>query len=113
MDAIEGLGDVTVMGLYTVYSDAPVRPRKRVTIGFGVKTPTGVSNETTSTGTKVYSRCWTGRHWHPLFGIFKYILIITGGDAYSRYNVLPKQYCSNNFVVKCTNTQHNCLVYID
>lgn len=68
MDTIEGLGDVTVMGLYTAYSDAPVRPRQRVTIGLGVKTPTGVSNETTSTGTLVHAMMQAGSgSWDPLF----------------------------------------------
>lgn len=79
MEEISGLGDVTVLGLYTAYTDAPVRPNSRLTLGFGVKTPTGKNDETTPSGSMVHAMMQPGtgswdailtlnylRAWYPL-----------------------------------------------
>src|SRR3989304_2969845 len=59
MDTVDGIGDITLIGLYTAYTDAPVRPTKRLTLGAGLKTPTGKNNERTSTGSLVnYMRAY-------------------------------------------------------
>lgn len=68
MDTVEGLGDITLMGLYTVYTDAPIRPTQRLTMGLGIKTPTGDNEERTASGTLVHAMMQPGTgSWDPLF----------------------------------------------
>ena len=79
MDTISGLGDVSALALYTAYTDAPVRPKERLTLGFGVKMPTGSNDARKSNGDLVHammqlgSESWDGlftlnymRAWYPL-----------------------------------------------
>lgn len=68
MATVEGLGDISVMGLYTLYADAPIRPAHRLTAGIGVKTPTGSTSEKTSSGNLVHAMMQPGSgSWDPLF----------------------------------------------
>ncbi|MBI5286139.1 MAG: transporter [Deltaproteobacteria bacterium] len=68
MDTVEGLGDITLMGLYTAYTDAPIRPNHRLTLGLGIKTPTGENDERTASGTLVHTIMQPGTgSWDPLF----------------------------------------------
>ncbi len=68
MDAISGIGDISVLGLYTAYTDAPVRPSQRVILGAGLKTPTGKNDERTSNGSLVHAMMQPGTgSWDPLF----------------------------------------------
>ncbi len=41
MEPVSGLGDVTLTALYRVYTNRRIRPNAALTLGFGVKTPTG------------------------------------------------------------------------
>jgi len=41
MDTIQGMGDVSLIYLRDVYKDADFRTRERITLGIGVKAPTG------------------------------------------------------------------------
>lgn len=68
MDDVSGLGDITLMALYTAYTDAPIRPEQRLTLGLGIKTPSGKNNEKTSSGdyAHVMMQAGTGS-WDPLF----------------------------------------------
>lgn len=68
MASVEGIGDVTLMGLYTAYTDAPIRPTQRLTLGLGLKTPTGSNDEKTGSGTFVHAMMQAGTgSWDPLF----------------------------------------------
>lgn len=68
MDQVTGLGDMTLMGLYTLYADAPVRPGHRLTVGFGVKAPTGQTDVRKSNGALVHAMMQPGSgSWDPLF----------------------------------------------
>lgn len=68
MDTVEGLGDVTLMGLYTLYTDEQVSPAKRFTVGLGLKTPTGKNDEETDSGTLIHAAMQPGTgSWDPLF----------------------------------------------
>jgi len=68
MEQISGFGDATLMGLYTLYSDAPVRPGHRLIAGFGVKAPTGRTDERKPDGTLVHAMMQPGTgSWDPLF----------------------------------------------
>lgn len=60
MSTINSLGDISVMGLYTAYTDAPIRPTERLTVGFGLKTPTGKNDYKTSTGSYVHAMMQAG-----------------------------------------------------
>ncbi|MGQ3683421.1 MAG: hypothetical protein ACUBOA_00090 [Candidatus Loosdrechtia sp.] len=68
MDTVEGLGDVTLMGLYTLYADKLTPPAKKLTLGLGVKTPTGKNDERTASGNLVHAMMQPGTgSWDPLF----------------------------------------------
>lgn len=67
METISGLGDATVMGLYTLYTDAPVRPAERLTAGLGVKLPTGSTSERSASGSLAHAMMQPGTgSWDPL-----------------------------------------------
>lgn len=68
MDEIAGLGDISFVGYYTAYTDAPVRPTERLTLGLGIKTPTGKNNEVTPNGNLVHAMMQLGSgSWDALF----------------------------------------------
>ena len=68
MDTVEGLGDMTLMGLYTLYTDKSALPTKKLTLGFGIKTPTGKNDEEFDSGDLVHAAMQSGTgSWDPLF----------------------------------------------
>src|SRR3990167_1322540 len=68
MDTVEGPGDITLMGLYTLLADDLVQPTKKLTLGLGVKTPTGENDEVTESGSYVHAMMQPGTgSWDPLF----------------------------------------------
>ncbi len=70
MPPVSGLGDATVMGLYRLYTDREIRPSNAVTIGIGVKTPTGSATERTESGRLIHAHMQPGTgSWDPLFSI--------------------------------------------
>ena len=67
MPRAEGLGDITLFGLYTLYTDAPVRPGSRLSLGFGLKTPTGSTEERTASGALTHAMMQPGSgSWDPV-----------------------------------------------
>jgi hypothetical protein len=70
MPPTSGLGDATVMALYRIYTDREIRPSNAVTVGFGVKTPTGSATKRTESGKFVHAHMQPGTgSWDPLFSI--------------------------------------------
>ena len=68
MDTIQGLGDISVLGLYTAYTDAPIRPTERLTVGFGLKMPTGKNDERNDSGEYIHAMMQLGSgSWDPMF----------------------------------------------
>ncbi len=68
MDTVEGLGDMTLMGFYQIYTDNHDQPTKRLIGGLGVKAPTGKNDEKTDSGTIVHAMMQPGTgSWDPLF----------------------------------------------
>lgn len=68
METISGVGDFTLMGLYTLYTDAPVRPSERLTVGAGLKLPTGKNDFRSSSGKLVHAMMQPGTgSWDPVF----------------------------------------------
>lgn len=67
MEPVDGSGDITAMGLYRIYTDRDIRPTDVLTIGVGLKTPTGSSTEKTSSGKFVHAHMQPGTgSWDPL-----------------------------------------------
>ena len=67
MEPVSGLGDVTVMALYRIYTNRPVRPAEAVTLGLGVKTPTGSYTEKNSSGRFIHAHMQPGTgSWDPI-----------------------------------------------
>ncbi|MBW7898888.1 hypothetical protein B188_06740 [Candidatus Brocadiaceae bacterium B188] len=68
MDAVEGFGDMTLMGLYKVYTDNSDFPTKKLTAGMGLKLPTGKNDEETDSGHLVHAMMQPGTgSWDPIF----------------------------------------------
>ncbi len=68
MEEVSGLGDITLMGLYTAYTDAPIRAKQRLTLGFGIKTPTGDNDIRNPMGNYVHAMMQPGTgSWDPIF----------------------------------------------
>ena len=70
MGPVSGLGDITLMGLYRIYRDREIRPTEAVTVGFGLKTPTGSNTEISDTGSLVHAHMQPGTgSWDPLVSL--------------------------------------------
>ncbi len=68
MDTVDGLGDMTLMGLYTLYSDAPVKPTTSLSAGLGIKMPTGQNDVRKTNGELVHASMQPGSgSWDPIF----------------------------------------------
>jgi hypothetical protein len=61
MEPTSGPGDATVMGLYRLYANRDLRPTDVVTVGFGVKTPTGPSRSRHRAGSSFMPTCSPAR----------------------------------------------------
>ncbi len=70
MPSTSGPGDATVMGLYRLYTDREIRPSDAITIGLGIKTPTGSSTERTAGGKLIHAHMQPGTgSWDPLVSL--------------------------------------------
>jgi len=67
MDTIRGLGDMSLLYIRDVYKDADIRTRQRLTLGIGVKAPTGKSKARNSQGRLVHMMMQAGTNsWDGL-----------------------------------------------
>ena len=82
MDSISEVGDVSLLGLYTAYTDAPIRPSRRLTLGLGLKTPTGDNDERNASSTLVHAMMQPGS------GSWDLILLANYMRAF--YSALPR-----------------------
>lgn len=71
MQPVSDVGDATVMGLYRLYTDREIRPSSSLTLGFGVKTPTGSFTTMNSKNTAyVHAHMQPGTgSWDPLLSL--------------------------------------------
>jgi hypothetical protein len=70
MEPVKGMGDVTAMALYRLYTNRDIRPTDVVTLGLGVKAPTGSFTETNSNGKFVHAHMQPGTgSWDPLLSL--------------------------------------------
>ena len=82
MDRICEIGDVSLLGLYTAYTDAPIRPTRKLTLGFGLKIPTGDNDERSASGSLVHAMMQPGS------GSWDLILLANYMRAF--YSALPR-----------------------
>lgn len=71
MAPVDGLGDITVMGLYRLFTDREIRPSRAATLGIGVKTPSGdftVMNSRNTAYVHAHMQPGTGS-WDPLVSL--------------------------------------------
>jgi hypothetical protein len=70
MEPVSGLGDATAMALYRLYTNREIRPTDVVTLGFGVKAPTGSFTEVNANGTFIHAHMQPGTgSWDPLLSL--------------------------------------------
>lgn len=70
MAPVDGLGDITVMGLYHFYPRGADNPSDIITVGAGVKTPTGSSTEKNSNGNFIHAHMQPGTgSWDPIVSL--------------------------------------------
>ncbi|MDO8785760.1 MAG: transporter, partial [Syntrophales bacterium] len=70
MDPVEDIGDMTFMGLYRIHTNREIMPTDVVTLGVGIKTPTGSSTEKTENGKFVHAHMQPGTgSWDPLISL--------------------------------------------
>lgn len=70
MEPVEGIGDLTIMGLYRIYTNREIRPTDTVTIGVGIKTPTGSWTKKAADGKLVHAHMQPGTgSWDPLLSL--------------------------------------------
>jgi len=93
MDDVEGVGDVTVMGVFKLYADRDMAPTKRLSFGIGLKTPTGRDDERNDNGSLVHMMMQPGTgSWDPVF-------VINGMKAFGKNYLLGTatyQYTTEN-----------------
>ncbi len=70
MEPVQDIGDVTVMGLYRIYTNREITPTDSITIGAGIKTPTGPSTKKSDNGEFVHAHMQPGTgSWDPVFSL--------------------------------------------
>jgi hypothetical protein len=70
MEPTSGVGDATVMGLYRLYTNRDIRPTDVVTLGLGLKAPTGSYTERSSNGRLIHAHMQPGTgSWDPLLSV--------------------------------------------
>jgi hypothetical protein len=70
MDPVEGLGDITLMGLYRVWADRELRPSQSFSVAAGVKLPTGDYTKKNSNGKLIHAHMQPGTgSWDPIFSV--------------------------------------------
>lgn len=60
METIDGLGDIALLYLRDIYKDAEMRTRQRLSVGVGLKMPTGKSKSRTASGNLVHMMMQAG-----------------------------------------------------
>lgn len=70
MKPVSGIGDMTAMALYRLYMNRDIRPTDVLTLGLGVKAPTGSFTEKTASGRLVHAHMQPGTgSWDPLLSV--------------------------------------------
>jgi hypothetical protein len=93
MQPQSGVGDITAMALYRLYTNRDIRPSEVLTLGAGVKTPTGSFTETTAGGNLVHAHMQPGTgSWDPLLSLLYTKLL----DQFLLQGDITYQYTTRN-----------------
>lgn len=118
MDEVTGLGDITLMASYNLYTDAPIRPEKRLTVGFGLKAPTGDHTEENAKGKPVHMMMQTGSgSWDAIaFADFMrafYPLVLRGTAVYQHTGTNNKGFSFGNHYSIDLNAIYNVKPFLN
>lgn len=118
MDEITGLGDISLIASYNLYSDAPIRPEKRVTVGFGLKTPTGDHGAKNAKGKPVHMMMQPGSgSWDAIvFADFMrafYPLVLKGTAVYQHTGKNNKGFSFGNHYSIDLNAIYNVAPFLN
>ncbi len=90
MDTIRGLGDISLMYLRDLWKDADIRTRYRLTVGAGLKAPTGKDDHRNRKGELVHMMMQTGTgSWDALLYAGGTLAFGEHADGGARWLVLP------------------------
>lgn len=101
MDTISGLGDISMVYLHDVYTDTPIRTRKRISLGAGIIAPTGKHDHRSSNGRLVHMMMQTGT------GAWGGVLLANGTLAFGEHEDGGAQWLFNPSLTWQTNTRNN------
>ncbi|MDQ6966684.1 MAG: hypothetical protein Q9M23_07165 [Mariprofundaceae bacterium] len=101
MDTISGLGDVSMVYLHNVYTDTPIRTRKRFSLGAGVIAPTGKDDHRNRSGQLIHMMMQAGT------GAWGGVLIANGTLAFGEHEDRGAQWLISPSLTYQTNTINN------
>jgi len=101
MDTISGLGDISMVYLRNMYTDTPIRTRKRLSLGLGIIVPTGKHDHRSTNGRLVHMMMQTGT------GAWGGVLLANGTMAFGEHDDGGAQWLVNPSLTYQTNTRNN------
>ncbi len=101
MDTISGLGDVSMVYLHNVYTDTPIRTRKRLSLGMGLIAPTGKHDHRNASGQRVHMMMQTGT------GAWGGVLLANGTLAFGERDDGGALWLVNPSLTYQTNTRND------
>jgi len=101
MDTISGLGDISAVYLHDVYTDTPIRTRKRLSLGLGIIAPTGKHDHRNRGGQLIHMMMQTGT------GAWGGVLLANGTWAVGEHDDGGAQWLFNPSLTYQTNTRSN------
>lgn len=70
MEPVRGVGDITVMGIYRLYTDSDLKPESALSAGVGLKLPTGSYTKKTPSGSVIHAHMQPGTgSWDPILAL--------------------------------------------
>jgi len=100
MDTISGLGDISAVYLHDVYTDTPIRTRKRFSLGAGVIVPTGKDDHRNRSGQLIHMMMQTGT------GAWGGVLLANGTLAFGEHDDGGALWMFNPSLTWQTNTRN-------
>ncbi len=97
MDTIQGMGDISLLYIRNLYMDSEFRTRKRLSIGVGIKAPTGASDARNSKGELVHMMMQAGTNaWDALLTINGVLAFGQHDDGGAQWIVSPSLFYQAN-----------------
>jgi len=97
MDTIRGIGDISLLYIHNLYKDSEFRTRKRLSVGVGIKAPTGVSDVRNAKGDLVHMMMQAGTNaWDALFTVNGILAFGQHDDGGAQWIVSPSLFYQAN-----------------